>query len=342
MISETFISRIQEVLFTPKRFAISIHTNPDGDAIGAALGLSRFLNKLGHEAIVVVPNSYPSFLQWMPQIDELVIFETHAKQVKKVVSNADYIFCLDYNQISRSGAMQAHLQNAAAPKILIDHHINPESDQFSIICSDVDVSSTAELVFNLFKALNLLHLLDADIATNLYVGIMTDTGSFSYALKNPNTYTTVAQLVQIGIDAERIHRLVYDTFSEDRLRLLGYAISQSMIVLDDVKTAIIMLSLDELNNFNYRIGDTEGLVNYPLSMEKINFSVLLTERKDQIKLSFRSKGSFNVNEFARLHFSGGGHFNAAGGSASTGLKETLGVLLKLLPQYTEQLNYVYS
>jgi phosphoesterase RecJ-like protein len=170
---------------------------------------------------------------------------------------------------------------------------------------------------------------------------MTDTGSFSFALKNPETFRVVADLVQTGIDAERLHRLVYDTFSENRLRLLGHSISNRMMVLDAYKTAIISLNILDLNEFQYQIGDTEGLVNYPLSMEKINFAILLTEKKDQIRLSFRSKGKFSVNDFSRKHFEGGGHYNAAGGTSTLNLKDTVSKLLKIIPEYAEELDYIY-
>ncbi|PKP52943.1 MAG: DHH family phosphoesterase [Bacteroidetes bacterium HGW-Bacteroidetes-1] len=334
-------SQLKTIFKGQHNIAITVHSNPDGDAIGSAFALCKVLIQLGHEATVLIPNMYPSFLSWMPQIETGVIFENQSKKAKDVLAVADYVFCLDYNSLKRSGALSDVIQKVTVPRVLIDHHVEPETDSFEYIYSDIKVSSTSEMIYILLKRLNLEHLIDNDVASCIYVGIMTDTGSFSYALKNPETFHIVASLVKVGIDAERIHRLIYDTFTENRLRLLGHSISNRMMVLNLFKTAIISLSLVDLNNFQYQIGDTEGLVNYPLSMEGINFSILITERKDQVRLSFRSKGSFSVNDFARVHFDGGGHYNAAGGNSSLGLKEVVSKLLKLLPEHAEQLNYVY-
>jgi bifunctional oligoribonuclease and PAP phosphatase NrnA len=321
--------------------ALIVHTNPDGDAIGSAFALKLALKKLGHSVEVLIPNSYPSFLSWMPGIADGIVFEMQAKQAKAVLNDAEYVFCLDFNGIKRAGALQEDIQKLTVPLILIDHHVEPELESFQLAYTDINVSSTAELVFRLLKDLGFLELIDIEIATCLYVGIMTDTGSFSFAIKAPDTFNIVAHLVKLGIDAERIHRMIYDTYSENRLRLLGHSISNKMTVIEEQKTAIITLSMKDLEKFDYQIGDTEGLVNYPLSMEKINFSILLTERKDQIRLSFRSKGSFSVNDFSRKHFEGGGHFNAAGGNSHLSLEETFSKLLKILPEYNEQLNYIY-
>ncbi len=330
-----------DILKKPLRLAIAIHTNPDGDAIGSALALSNVLSQMGHTVKVLIPNMYPSFLSWMPGLDEACIFEKNAAETRKHLVEADLVFCLDFNAFKRAGSLSDDLKKVTAPIIMIDHHIEPEVESFKYLYSDLSVSSTAELVHRFITGIDKESLINEDVASCLYVGIMTDTGSFSFALKNPDTFRIVADLVQKGIDAERLHRYVYDTFTEDRLRLLGHSISNRMIVLETFKTAIISLSINDLNEFNYQIGDTEGLVNYPLSMEKINFSILITEKKDQIRLSFRSKGAFSVNDFARKHFDGGGHFNAAGGNSYIGLKETVARLLKIIPEYVDDLNYNY-
>lgn len=338
--TETLV-QLKAIFEGKHNIALIVHTNPDGDAIGSALALKIALKKQGHNVDVLIPNTYPSFLSWMPEISEGIVFELQAKHAKAVLQDAEFVFCLDFNAPKRAGALCEDILRLTVPLILIDHHVEPELDAFQLIYSDINVSSTAELVFRLLKDLDLLDLADSEIATCLYVGIMTDTGSFSFAIKSPDTFNIVAHLVKLGIDAERIHRLIYDTFSENRLRLLGHSISNRMTVIEDQKTAVISLSIKDLEKYNYQIGDTEGLVNYPLSMEKINFSVLLTERKDQVRLSFRSKGSFSVNDFSRKHFEGGGHFNAAGGNSHLSLDETLAKLIKILPEYNEQLNYTY-
>ncbi len=329
-------------LNTARKLAMVVHVNPDGDAIGSALGLSLALSQKGHQCKVLIPNMYPSFLGWMPGLGKAIVFEQNAQAARQALQEAEWIFCLDFNNFKRAGVMVDDLRNLQIPVAMVDHHTEPDLGSFSMAFSQMEVSSTAELVFKLLHKLGYADTINNEVASCLYVGIMTDTGSFSYALKNPETFSIVAELVRIGIDAERIHRLVYDTFTENRLRLLGHSINNKMMVINAYSTAIISLSLKDLNDFKYQIGDTEGLVNYPLSMEKINFSILVTERKDQIRLSFRSKGGFSVNEFARNHFDGGGHYNAAGGTSVMSLKETVSKLLELIPLYSNQLNYIYS
>lgn len=335
------IVELQKILQKSSKAAIVIHTNPDGDAIGAALGMASALKKINIECNVLIPNMYPSFLAWMPGIKDAIVFEKNASETRNKLFEADVVFCLDFNGFKRAGAMHDDLKKVIAPVVLIDHHIEPELDSFRVAISDLSASSTSELVYRTLCELGYEHLVDQDMASCLYVGIMTDTGSFSFSLKNPETFRIVADLVQKGIDAERIHRMIYDTFSEHRLRLLGHAIHNRMTIIDSCKSAIIALSLNDLNEYHYQIGDTEGLVNYPLSMEKINFAVLITERKDQIRLSFRSKGSFSVNDFARAYFDGGGHHNAAGGTSYQSMKETVSKLLKLINEHCEDLNYIY-
>lgn len=341
MSKEAIYEAFSSILATKQQFAIVTHTNPDGDALGSALALAETLTQAGHDATVLIPNMYPSFLAWMPGLDKALIFESQAQAVRSVLENSTYVFCLDFNGFKRAGSMSDDLAKTKRPFVLIDHHIDPETESFALMYHDLAVSSTSELVYLFLKGLQLDNLINEDVASCLYVGIMTDTGSFSFALKNPDTFRIVADLVQKGIDAERLHRMVYDTFSENRLRLLGHAITNRMMILETYKSAIIALSLHDLNEFNFQIGDTEGIVNYPLSMEKINFAVLITEKKDQIRLSFRSKGSFSVNDFARKHFDGGGHHNAAGGNSYLGMKETISRLLKIIPDYAQDLDYNY-
>lgn len=336
------IALLKEIFNSKSKIVLTVHTNPDGDALGSALALNNILLQLGNNAVVVAPNSFPGFLSWMSGTSEILVFDQQPKHVKEVIQEADYIFSLDYNAPKRSGNLCDFIAKSPSFKVMIDHHIDPDNEFYDLSFSKLTVSSTAELVYELLESMQLLHMITKEIAESIYVGIMTDTGSYSFSLRNPATFSISAHLISLGVDGEKVHRLVYDTFSENRLRLLGHAINNCMMVMDAYKTAIITLSLRDLNRFNYQIGDTEGLVNYPLSMENINFAILVTERKDQIRLSFRSKGSFSVNDFARNHFEGGGHHNAAGGNDAASLKETVSKLLSLLPQYVHQLDYTYA
>ncbi|MBK9290645.1 MAG: bifunctional oligoribonuclease/PAP phosphatase NrnA [Bacteroidetes bacterium] len=336
------LTSLASIFRSSSTFAIVTHSNPDGDTIGSALALAEVLNAMGNQAKVLIPNTYPGFLAWMPGIGHTIIFEKQAQLAKQIIQQSRYIVSVDHNALSRAGNLADDIRKSAAIRIMIDHHIDPEHDNFDLIYWDTRVSSTAELVYRLLTELELSHMITRSVAENLYVGIMTDTGSFKYSIGNPETFRAAASLISLGIDGERINRLIYDTFSEDRLRLFGFALLERMQVLKQYKTAIISLSLSDLKNFNYQIGDTEGLSNYPLSMQHINLAVLITERKDQIRLSFRSKGSFPANELARLHFDGGGHPNAAGGSSKSTLSETIDKLLSVLPQYAELLSYEYQ
>jgi bifunctional oligoribonuclease and PAP phosphatase NrnA len=339
MKDNSLLHQFDDILANGGPFLITAHSNPDGDAIGSSLALMHYLRLKGSDVQVVVPNMYPDFLSWCPGADEIIIFDRQAALVKEKISEAKLIFCLDYNAINRSGVLQDDLLKSNVQRVLIDHHPEPETEQFSYFFYDTSKSSTAELVFNLINDLGDKQLINKEIAENIFVGLMTDTGSFSHAINNADTFRTVAELIDVGIDAEWIHRQVYDTFSENRLRLLGHAITNRMIVLEEYNTAIIHLSKEDLAEYRFQIGDTEGIVNYPLSMKKINLSVLLTEKKDLVRLSFRSKGDFSVNDLARKHFDGGGHNNAAGGNSNQSLKESITRLLGVLPEFKEMLDY---
>lgn len=334
---ELFFDTLNAVIQTPKRIAIVSHVNPDGDAIGSSLALSQFLQKLGHQVDVMVSNDYPGFLAWMPGACNIHIYDKEGAVCDQILESADVLAILDFNHISRSGLIQDKLKKLDTNKILIDHHRDTDFEKFYCALSDTNVSSTSELVAEV-----VLHYgeqyFDEAIATNLLVGIMTDTGSFAHSIYHPETFSICAKLIDKAMSYNQIHRLVYDTVSEDRLRLLGYSISNKMEVLDEYATAIISLSKEELAHFNYQVGDTEGIVNYPLSLKKVRMSVLVTERQGIIRLSFRSKGSFSVHEFANKYFNGGGHTNAAGGTLNCSLDEALGLLHQVLPEYKDLLN----
>lgn len=333
-----FFEAFRQLISTPHKIVLTIHTNPDGDAVGSALALAAFLRLNKQEVTVVSPNKFPVFLSWLEGSANIMIFDQTATEVRQVLQQADYVFCLDYNGLSRSGTLQDDLKKLNCSFVLIDHHREPEIENFKWLLSDTAVSSTAELVFELISHFGEVYFRNQEISQALFTGIMTDTGSFSHSINRPQIFVAVAKLIQNGLDAVHAHQQVYDTFSEDRLRLLGHAISNRMQVFNEFSTAIITLNKDDLNRFNFQIGDTEGVVNYPLSMNNIKMSVLITEKKDQIRFSFRSKGSFSVHELAKNHFNGGGHANAAGGSSKTTFNEAVDQLIKVLPFYKNQLN----
>ncbi len=334
---ESFFTCFDAVIQSPKRITVLTHVNPDGDAIGSALGFAQFLRKFGHEVEVMIPNAFPGFLAWMPGASAIHLYDQDADTCNRILDQTECLCVLDFNRISRSGLVQDKLKSLNVTKILIDHHRDTDFDQFLCALSDTDATSTSELV-----AETILHYgesyLDESIATNILVGIITDTGSFSHSITRPEIFSVCAKLMEKAPSYNKIHQLIYDTFSEDRLRLLGYAISNKMEVLDEYATSIISLSKEELESFHYQVGDTEGVVNYPLSMEKIKMAVLVTERQGVIRLSFRSKGNFSVHELAHQHFNGGGHTNAAGGTLNCSLEEALDKLHRLLPEYKELLN----
>ncbi len=336
------VAQINELLSEKKKIVITTHNNPDGDAIGSSLAMYHYLKLKGHEVEVVVPNMFPQFLAWIPGSAEMLVYDRAAKKAKKVLVEAEIIFCLDFNAISRLGSVADIITRSPGKRILIDHHIEPETESFDHCISTVDISSTAELVYNYIVASGDRDLINKEIAEALYAGIVTDTGSFSFSCNRKETYEVTADLVSKGIDVQKLHRLIYDTFSENRLRLLGYAIHKRMIVWEEYHTALIYLTRGDLKRFNFQVGDTEGIVNYPLSMEKINLSILLTEKDKMIRMSFRSKGKFSVNDLVRKYFNGGGHMNAAGGKMFTTVGKTIDEVKKILPLYKDQLDYTLN
>ncbi len=324
VLDSALITRLQKLLNCRKqKIAITTHTNPDGDAIGSALGWYEILKHIGFADIsVIAPNSYPLFLQWMPNNDVVINAAEKPAIANKSISNASIIFCLDYNGFSRTEQLQKTIENAPARKIMIDHHPQPEGG-FDLVFSDIKASSTAEMVYEVAEKLGYRHLISLDAAKCLYAGIVTDTGSFSYACNNPRTYEITGELIRKGVDGSALQRLIYNTNNINRLRLLGYCLGKKLKVIEGHKTAYISLSIDEQKKFKHHEGDTEGFVNYALSIKGIIFAAFFFERDDHIKVSLRSTGSFDVNVFARKYFNGGGHLNAAGGKSFDTLSYTL-------------------
>jgi len=306
-----------------KKIAIITHVNPDGDAIGSCLGLYKFLKCNSYNNVsVITPNDFPEFLKWMTVNDEVIIANKNNKIAEELITDADFLFCLDFNNPNRSDILEPLFYKSKAKKILIDHHPQP-ADVFDFVISDIKSSSTAEIVFKFIRDNKFRIFLNKDIASCLYAGIMTDTGSFSYGCNNPDTFAICSELIKTGINADNINRLVYNTFSENRTRLLGYCLNKKLTVLEDSNAAYISITKEELNRFKHRPGDTEGIVNYALSIRNINIAALFIEKSDHIKLSLRSTGNFNVNEFSRKHFNGGGHKNAAGGKYYDNMNNTI-------------------
>ncbi len=328
---------VKVLLKTPKKVVIVGHKNPDGDAVGSCMGLYFFLKSLGHTAQVVMPNEYPTFLKWMPGNDTICIYEKETEKCQQFFEEADVVFTLDFNALNRVGDLQEVLENCDAKFVMIDHHQAP--DNYAVATySDVSMSSTCEMVYHFMDALGRLDVLSAEIATNLYTGIMTDTGSFRFSSTSPTTHRVIAHLMEAGANGTEIHNNIYDTNTPDRLKLLGIAL-KNMTILPEYNTAFITLTQQELDDHNFKKGDTEGFVNYSLSVLGIKFAVIFIENKQEniVKISFRSKGSFSVNEFARTHYSGGGHTNAAGGKSDKNLDDTVTEFISILPNYKNAL-----
>lgn len=324
---------------SPKKVVIVTHYKPDADALGSSLGLAGLLKKKGHQVSVITPSDYPDFLHWMKGNDEVINYEKKENEAvaNQLVADADLIFCLDFNCLKRINSLGEKVRDSKAMKVLIDHHLEPE-DFAEFEYWSTEAAATAELVYDLVVKLGDKHLIDVDIAEALYAGIMTDTGQFKHPNTNKNVHIITAELMEIGADVSKVGKLIYDNNSIDRIRFIGFALSERLTILPEYNTAFFAISRSELQRFNSKTGDTEGLVNYALSIKGIALACLITEREDGINLSLRSKGDFSVNEFARENFDGGGHQNAAGGRTKLTLEETVNKFLALLPKYKHLLN----
>jgi phosphoesterase RecJ-like protein len=328
---------IKSLLSVPQKIVLTSHTNPDGDAVGASLAMFLFLKDQGHIVQVVLPNAFPDYLAWMEGSDQVYLYDKDKAACDELFATADILFSLDYNHPNRIGDAEKPFAQSKAVKILIDHHVQPKMDAYDHVFSTVETSSTSELVYDCITEL-VPKGMTKSIAECIYTGIMTDTGSFSYACNSEKTFRIVADLYKAGINGVKINRLVYNTFSESRLRLLGYALSEKLKVLPEFATAYISLTTEELNRFNYQVGDTEDVVNYALSIKGVRFAAMFIERDKKIRVSLRSVGNFMVNTIAHEHFEGGGHKNAAGGDSYISMEKTLEKFEYLLPHYQKELN----
>ena len=306
-----------------KNVVITTHRGPDGDAMGSSLALYHLLKKLEHNVQIITPNDYAYFLHWLPGNKEVIIYEESKEKCKKISEKADLIFFMDLNNLDRIADYKDCIINTSSKKILIDHHQDPDCSMADLVFSDTKSSSTAELLYNIIKVLNLNHLIDKDISECLYTGILTDTGSFKYSSTTSITHDIISDLIERGVDHSRIHDLIYDNSSIDRMRLLGYCLNEKLQVYEENNSAIISLNHEELKRFNFKKGDTEGIINYALAIKGIIFAAFIVEKDGITKLSLRSKGNFKVNEIAKKYFNGGGHINASGGVSQLSVKETI-------------------
>ena len=307
------------------------HINPDGDAIGSQLALYHFLGSQGKKVSMITPNYLQEFLKWMEGSDQINVFIKDRKKGRLLISEADLIVMVDFNQSNRLGEAEEFVLKSKATKVIIDHHLDP-SDFSDLVISDPSKCSTAELVYVLIREINGSPFGGRTFAECIYVGIVTDTGNFEHGAYSPETFRITADLIETGIRKEQILNLVYNNFSADRMKLLGFALNKRMIVLPESKTAYIWISKADLNDYNHAKGDTEGFVNMPLSIKGIHFSALFIEKDGFIKISFRSKGNFPTNEFASMYFGGGGHLNASGGEHSDTLENTIDFFLRALKE----------
>lgn len=333
---------LKAYLETPRNIVIIGHKNPDGDAVGSTLGLKHYFDLKGHSAQVLMPNEFPDFLHWIPGVETVYRFDRQNNQSVKALKKSDIMFLLDFNALHRVGEdMKNTLERYEHEIALIDHHQQP--DNFPYMYSDTEICSTCQMVYNFIDMMGDLHLVEKKIATCLYTGIMTDTGSFRFRSTTSTTHRIVADLIDKGAENDRIHSNVYDSNTVSRLQLLGQSL-RNLEVLPDFKAAYIALSQEEKNEFNYEKGDTEGVVNYALSLKGIVFAAIFIEDIEQgiIKISLRSKGSFSVNTFARSYFNGGGHDNAAGGRSNLSMQDTIEKFKSLLPKYKEELMVSYE
>jgi len=321
--------KFKKLLKTSEKIAIVTHWSPDGDAMGSSLALYLFLQKMGKKVNVIVPNAYPEFLNWLPGNKQVINFQENELKGAKILNAADVIFTLDFNSYKRLEKLGTLLEKTEAPKILIDHHQQPDN-YATLYFHDVEACSTCELIYDFIVGLGEKKLLDKKIAACLYTGLMTDTGSFRYSSVTYKTHLILSELLKTGIVPSDIHSAVYDSYSFNRLKLLGFALNEKLKLVEGYPVAYFTLTEKELDTFTYQKGDIEGLVNYPFSVKGIKVCALFNESEGLIKISFRSKGKIDMNAFSRSHFSGGGHINAAGGKSKESLEATENKFVELV------------
>jgi len=336
IIASDKISKVEELLNKYEKIVIVTHVSPDGDAIGSSLGLYHYLTDLGNNVNVIVPNSFPDFLKWIPGSKEIIDFERYTDFAKKLIDEAELIFCLDFNIPKRTYLMAQSIEEAKAKKVLVDHHPDP-TDFCDVMISYPQISSTSELIFRLICRMGDFEAMSYESATALYTGMMTDTGAFTYNSNNAEIYYIIGELLKKGINKDQIYSNVYNNYSEDRYRMLGYTLYEKMKIYPEYNSALIWLTNEEQKRFNVKKGDTEGFANMPLNIKGIIFSVFIREDNDFIKISFRSQGDFPSNRFASECYNGGGHLNAAGGEFYGTMEEAIAIFENALPEFGDLL-----
>ena len=313
-----------------------MHQKPDPDAMGSSLGLFHYLKKLGHEVNVISPTNWADFLRWMPGCEQVIDFESNREEATNRLKNTDWLFCLDFNHLGRTRNMEEVVMELNCKKILIDHHREPQTDFFDYGISDITKSSTAEMVYDFIIDSGGEDKIDRNIAISLYAGVMSDTGSFRFSSTTASVHMMVAKLKAFEIEHPKIHTAIYDNFLENRLRFIGHVLSNRLEVFYEYNTALISIPKNDILKFHIKTGDTEGLVNYPLSIQGIEMAALLIDRDEERKWSFRSKETFDCNTFARRYFQGGGHYNAAGGGNKLSLEENVNNFKTALKEFSIQ------
>ncbi len=330
------IKNIFSQLLQPKKIVITMHQKPDPDAMGSSLGLFHYLKKLGHEVKVISPTNWADFLKWMPGCEQVIDFESNREEAIANLRNTDWLFCLDFNHLGRTRNMEGAIMELNCKKILIDHHREPQTDFFDYGISDITKSSTAEMVYDFIIDSGGEVKLDRNIAISLYAGVMSDTGSFRFSSTTASVHMMVAKLKAFEIEHPKIHTAIYDNFLENRLRFIGHVLSNRLEVFYEYNTALITIPKNDILKFHIKTGDTEGLVNYPLSIQGIEMAALLIDRDEERKWSFRSKETFDCNTFARRYFQGGGHYNAAGGGNKLSLEENVNIFKTASKEFSIQ------
>ena len=333
------IEALQEYLSTPKRVVITTHHKPDADALGSSLGFARYLQKKGHDVSIITPSDYPRFLFWMPDEHKVIAFEgkKNKKKAAELIANAELIACLDFSVLSRLHDLAPLVEQSSCKKLMVDHHINPENFAEFVYHND-KAAATAELIYELIELLGDKNLIDVAIGECLYAGMMTDTGSFRHPSTTPQVHRIAANLLELGVNTNLIHRKIFDSASVSRMKFLGFVLSEKLVVLPEYRVAYFAVTSEELKRYNSQTGDTEGVVNFALQIEGIVMAAIFVDRVDAIKISFRSVEEFAVNELASTYFNGGGHKNAAGGKTEgISLQDTVQRFLDLLPKYKETL-----
>ncbi len=332
------IQNIFPLLATPKKVVITTHQKPDGDAMGSSLALAHFLKQFGHSVTVISPTNWANFLAWMPGSKEVLDYEAPNNKANAALDEAEWIFCLDFNTLSRTKRMEEKLMAVTAEKILIDHHREPQTEVFAYGISDTTKSSTAEMVYDFITTSGHQDKITKEIAECIYAGVMTDTGSFRFGSTTASVHRLVAVLKEKGLEHSHVHEELYDNFLEGRFRFFGNVLLNRMEIFYEYNTALIAIPQQDLIKYDVKTGDTEGLVNFPLSIKGIKLAAIIIDRGEERKSSFRSKGGFDANTFARKYFNGGGHFNAAGGANKEPLEEVVAKFKKAMEENRNELS----